>query len=320
MAGEPGGQELGAELQWKTRWIVWREYELVRAGAADFIKVADHLAGNEWYDPVTRPTLTEELAALADGSEQAILDFVRRNGLLVDSSGREDTRLYRYESRKIRGMLALQHALQEASGSDESQRLEDFIVGLVGPDTYQELRSPKEEREWIKATWREHSPLVVALKSMAGGPVNDLVLRLYGFEPDPGGSPPALPSGWDRQTPGAVARFLLADLLNAPRGQDIYSPGTFGVPVTHLVETQPGALRRRASFKSLLDAIYWMLQGEVTGAKAVGVCRECGRYFVVRDARQKFCPPPAGDPATQSLCGNRYRMRQRRRAEKGGDQ
>lgn len=40
-------------------------------------------------------------------------------------------------------------------------------------------------------------------------------------------------------------------------------------------------------------------------------CVCCGKPFVARDGRQRYCPPPAG--IKESLCGNRWRQRQFRR-------
>jgi hypothetical protein len=63
----------------------------------------------------------------------------------------------------------------------------------------------------------------------------------------------------------------------------------------------------RFEFRALIQLIYWRL-ADMAGSSSLRQCEECSTYFFCGDARQRFCPPPAG--IRESRCAKRQRMRQ----------
>jgi hypothetical protein len=137
----------------------------------------------------------------------------------------------------------------------------------------------------------------------------------YGFVTEPGGDPPALPMPGDAKSPGAIARFLIRDLINTEReGPLPYSPKMEGAQVRQEVFVENDVLVLHADARPLINAIYWLLIENVVAQKRpVRMCAECGHFFIARDPRQSYCGRPAGWAGPKdSLCGLKRRSRLRR--------
>lgn len=83
-------------------------------------------------------------------------------------------------------------------------------------------------------------------------------------------------------------------------------------------ETSPIRLRRTFRWSGLVEVAYWHLWNFIEGGLPLAVCRHCGGFFVKKDARQQFCPPPDSHieefrsgyrTRAQSQCAIRYRQR-----------
>lgn len=77
------------------------------------------------------------------------------------------------------------------------------------------------------------------------------------------------------------------------------------------------ALVRRRLVGTLIEALYVHLSDAIVGALRTARCEECGAAFLKTDARQRFCPNPAGDMRA-SRCAGRARTRRARERRSAG--
>ena len=115
--------------------------------------------------------------------------------------------------------------------------------------------------------------------------------------------PDAIPLSFDmaralaESPPLDVARRIIAELL---------TPNLAGV--TRIYDAQTGAPRFHV--RVLIEAIYWQLADRLDGRHTLRQC-PCGALFFAQDARQRHCPPQAGQ--RESACAKRFYMRRMRR-------
>jgi hypothetical protein len=77
------------------------------------------------------------------------------------------------------------------------------------------------------------------------------------------------------------------------------------------------ALVRRRLVGTLVEALYVHLSDSIVGVLRTARCDECGAAFLKTDARQRFCPHPAGD-MMESRCASRARARRARERRRAG--
>ncbi len=68
--------------------------------------------------------------------------------------------------------------------------------------------------------------------------------------------------------------------------------------------------KSRFVFRAMIEAVYWQLADKLEQGSGVRRCPECGRFFVARDKRSMYCPPPDG--LTRSRCASRLHVRAHR--------
>lgn len=260
------------------------------------------------YNPKDRPQLPQDLARIKQGDEDGALAFVKRHGFLT-SSFEDFEPVWRiwHHARVTRLVLALLEALQAAGGNDDSDLLRDRLRKLIGEGSYELIRRAPQVGLGllpnVRAAWRDYPALPPTVLSSLYGEGAPLELAANAF---------VLPE--DKASPGAIARFLIRDILNAP-GEDRWYAAPQGSMVVQTVGFRDGRFTWDVSFGSLLNAIRWHLQRIATAGEEaeIAICKlpECGNFFVRTNPRALFCPPPVGYYAKESLCGMRYRDKRR---------
>ncbi len=74
-----------------------------------------------------------------------------------------------------------------------------------------------------------------------------------------------------------------------------------------------GHARSYFTFRAMIEAIYWQLADKLENG-GIRRCEECKRFFVARDKRQRYCPPPDG--LKRSRCASRFNVTQFRERRK----
>lgn len=237
------------------------------------------------YLPMGRPELPGEFARLADESEEKVLDFVRRYGLLGYYRRPE-------QSRPI-------NPINDFSGDPLNWIFVHAKTVNLAMNLAEALDKPKElkiltERFFVKEalSWR-------------GKEWNTALLL----------PKPAL------DLPGYVGTIMRASARENALSviESILNPNLTGLTRKMQVEwsEEKGeqVINTFFSFGNLLDCIYWLLADAVTNAK-IRSCEHCGKPFVAPNDRTKYCPPLQWE--TVSRCMNRAkqaRHRDKRRRE-----
>lgn len=99
----------------------------------------------------------------------------------------------------------------------------------------------------------------------------------------------------------SVATNLTRYLLN----------GNLGTTGRRLQATGNG-LRTVFTFRALVDVVYWQLADQI-GNSAIQRCAECGRIFIAKNSRSRFCPPTGGKKI--SRCKTRFNVREFRKSQ-----
>lgn len=74
-----------------------------------------------------------------------------------------------------------------------------------------------------------------------------------------------------------------------------------------------GRARSYFTFRAMIQAIYWQLADKLENG-GIRRCEDCKRFFVARDKRQRYCPPPDG--LKRSRCASRFNVAQFRERRK----
>jgi len=283
----------------------------------------------EWYYPMSHPELPAELAKLADSSNEEVLQFVKRYGLLgyqqvAESSPFRHSRLEYYLRSAVEQEIPVvspKHALD--FGTDKALGLGDPV-------------------DWILI----HASTVKMVLEIAGAlnnraSLNRQIEGLVRREPyyDEYGE------GLYGEGLEDVLRFEYAQRENRRKIRynyyaELIHPHEAAMQVIHTVldsnlvgvfrripvvsDTHEDAAGKRIKtselesvfeFQSLLDCIYWLLADSILGDAKIRKCLFCHRYFIAVHGKMKFCPPRKGFRGS-SPCANNYRVRKFRRKEK----
>lgn len=133
-----------------------------------------------------------------------------------------------------------------------------------------------------------------------------------------------------------LATYLEKELPNGPyalgghvvhcryRGSDNPIPRAMSI-LEQFLNTNLGETRRRLdrvaasdfrsvfTFRALIEVVYWKLADQI-GGSSIRRCRECGRLFISRNSKLRFCAPEG--PKTISPCKSRWNVRQYRKRQK----
>ena len=204
------------------------------------------------------------------------------------------------------------------------KRLLEFcsMFGLLG---YGRLVPPKQRKEvdrrnlplggdpvdWIMAHSHTVGIILQCLGSLEERDVYELsdVIRSLPSGPYACSSDIMEPEDWATpkcrkeflKDPVRSAQLIASRLINRNiRGinREIFGP---------VVGLQP---KSRFVFRAMIEAVYWQLADKLEQGRGVRRCPECGRFFVARDKRSMYCPPPDG--LTRSRCASRLHVRAHR--------
>jgi hypothetical protein len=338
-------------------WLVLTRYEIANLGFERVIRPAVPVVA-EPYDPLARETLPEELSKLHAASEQEILKFARRNGLLTQEWRAEPIRLFRRAAHLARLCMTLVHDLDVIASNNEPPWAEHLVRGAIGSETYSVLAQPVDGHREVRAIWREFDD------SSLRGYTREALVDMAGFDPStfdldrlnvPFGQPiapplirsqavseisardhpaQALQMPADADSPTAITRFVLADILNNPPWIEPpqVSLSDAVLPPSRSLEWgiahSGGALQLRFRVEPLLSAVWFKLAQLASGTARLRVCAraQCGAFFVPHDQRQLYCNPPAartsgkGGRRVESPCAylERRDRKLRSTSDKGG--
>ena len=242
-----------------------------------------HDSPGELYFPLSCPELPGAFAAV-DGSEEAVLEFVRRYGLLgfhecvTGAANRgEPISWVLAHARNVKLALEFAHASRDEGEAENA--LQKITVRyptggyhLIHPLALRDRDVPVVSRG-----------LATILQTEIGIP--------RALLPDP------------RE---AALQVVAAIISRNLEGNGIYRRlGTR--KLSNKAESRVVLASEFAS-RSLLDAIYWLLADAVVEAR-VRRCAysRCRRFFVATHERMRYCPPLMGEKV--SSCGNRDKQR-----------
>lgn len=281
-------------------WPVASDYA-IRDGY--IIEIGDK---KEWYLPMGRPELPGEFAKLATGSEEDVLQFVRRYGLLgycqafrfPEAISADKMRVYDYNAPGDPLSWVFAHA-----------KAVNLVMQLA-----KLLNKPAGLKAFMGRLMVERN----------GRPYISYVLPKRGYH---------LPSQVEEkiyETEEETARRIIAKILNS---------NLEGIQREIVVEYVPATedegkcvlgFTSSFSFNNLLDCIYWLVADAVTAGK-IRACLYCGKPFIAPNDKTKYCPPLQWE--TVSRCMNRAKQRrfwneerlaqrraERRRAQKNNGQ
>lgn len=238
---------------------------------------------------------------------EALLDFYRAFGFLAPverpllrrTRGRRRRFIRSSESIawalrhawNVQTIIALHHATEQkdAAGRLTDDRLEALLAGFTRrhPVTVRRMKLAKGERQ-PRRPWHSVLPDADHLDTrrlvMVPGPREDDGLQPLHLARSAGESALA----FSRRI---IDALLTPNLIHIRRRYDPVE----GVP--------------RFVGEYLIDAVYWQLANDLKA----GDLRQCpcGQLFFAQDKRQKHCPPLPG--RRESRCGQRFRMRNKRR-------
>jgi hypothetical protein len=284
--------------------------------------------GGRIYAPMpVADAVTNALAGLRDGDEPGTLAFATTYGLLgrraLMRPGPPEGEPLAWvwaHARTVRVCLAVTaqlHALGRPGSRANRQRLGDlraFLATDVVGATF------GEQARTVRPTWTFLEPGSDPRSAMTTCVVCQRLVRHADVDArgrcvfckdatavphrtSPRVAPPTAPD------PVADARFVRRTLINANLagiGRRVVDDGDRDATVF--------------GFRCLLDVVYWRLASAVearphgaAGTAQVVTCAapDCGRAFVRRDPRQRFCP---GVDGTESRCAQRARQQRCRRA------
>ncbi len=159
------------------------------------------------------------------------------------------------------------------------------VLDLIG------LLEESERADSPEAAQRAHRQLTNCLKELPTGP--------YAFAHRVAPSSFVATVHWPANPIGA-AHDVLRHLLN---------PNIQGVR-RKLYQGAQGRSRSFFSFQAMIEAVYWQLVYRLEQG-GIRRCEECGRFFVARDRRLRYCPAPTG--TLRSRCASRFHVRKLRK-------
>lgn len=244
------------------------------------------------YFPAMRPNLPFELAAIEDGDEESILEFVGRWGLLYGVHGAREPLLLRPgddlefiwgHAKTMRMLLELYEALQD----DSPQTVRSALAKWTRSGFVFDKNDVKGDGWSVLASWGNNYPKVRVFQ----------------------------PSRFSMTSDRGKALDTIAQVVT----ENIRGVRRVMLHAGDLSDWHGGT-----SFEALYQMAYWHIADSLEKQSRVARCQWCGRMFQKIDGRQKFCPPPEANrqqyrdgnlERAQSLCGLKYRQRQLQRKE-----
>lgn len=280
------------------------------------------------YFPLTRTELPAEFAKIASGSDDDVLAFVRRYGLLGYSVALTGFEQFTLTVARAGGRKAL-------NALERQPRPDPWLTQVMKPDVLIDLNYdttlPGDPVAWVLAH-AENVKLAGELgRALHEGDVKaradgiQAVLERRIVHTDTVGdvrqrgdfkglavSAPVARRGWSRPRVATfpvtswdeIALELVSFILTRNLGGVRRAIG-FSVKTPRLVSL--------FAPQNLLDCIYWLLADAVTGTQ-LRACPDCGHFFVATHERMKYCPPPMGIQGP-SRCMNRAKVRRWREPE-----
>lgn len=252
-------------------WPVFEDYR-VEDG---MLVYGDQIREHKYSRPSEMPSIVFDLAALARGSDQDVVDFAKHWGSLGYGQliGRvlapEPIEWIRAHAQGLWHVLQLLHYIQF-----KDPGLGTYLASLVVP-----IREPHFRVDSLPTMICGSGPNLLRV-AFTG--------RFNGLS--------------DREQAWEIVR-------------DVIEPNLKGISPTLVPLVDAEGLVVKYQFRALVNIVYWHAARLAEGVGGIGTCVMCGGLFLRTDRRQRFCPPKSWElersPGAESACGRRYRSKGR---------